>query len=229
MRIAVVQQQLRDDPAADAEALWRAVERARLDGARFVVTPPVTAGDAIAPAPDAADGTFVLAPVPGAAADVLPGVGVGDSGEILGTVGLLVGDACMDPAGIATVAAAEPDVIVLCPESENDLQAEAVLEFALGLSEAAAGLVLVADRSGAEPGEPGHGGSAIVLLGDVVSEAGFGDDVLVADVALPIARPEPKEPLPVVPTILEQRLATHRGAKLPVDYPADLSDGAGQP
>jgi len=111
--------------------------------------------------------------------------------------------------------------------SESDLQAEAILEVALALSDSMAGLVLVADTDGAEPGDPGHGGSAIIRLGEMVAEAGDGDEVLIAEVATPVAQPEPREALPEIPTLLAQRLATHRGKRLEVEYLADLTDGAG--
>ena len=109
-------------------------------------------------------------------------------------------------------------VAVLCPHSENDMQAEAVLELALGLSSSLAGLIIVIDSAGAEPGEPGHGGSAIVQLGEVVAEAmGDGDQTLVFEVELPIVQPEPRELLPEIPTILSGRLAQHHGEKPGVD------------
>ncbi len=121
-----------------------------------------------------------------------------------------------------------PNVAVLLPRSESDLQAEAVLELAIALSDSLAGLVIVVDTDGSEPGHPGHGGSAIIMFGKVVAEAMSGDDILFADVELPVGRPEPREPLPEMPTILQQRLAHHQGHHLEVDYLADLSDGASE-
>ena len=117
-----------------------------------------------------------------------------------------------------------PTVAVLAPRSENDLQAEAVMELAIGLSESLASLVVVTECAGAEPGDVGHGGSAIIHLGKVIAEAmGQDDETLLADIELPLSRPEPPEPLPVIAPILSQRVAHHRGERQPVDYPADLT------
>ncbi len=149
------------------------------------------------------------------------------AGERLGSVALVHGDSCFDSGAIAEVATSEPAVLVMTPLSENELQAEAVLEFAIGLSESVAPLVVVAEPVGGGFGEPGQGGSAIVLLGKVLAEA-LGPDggVLFAEVPEPLPRPSPPEPLPAVPTILAQRAATHAGRKLDMGYLADLSDGA---
>jgi hypothetical protein len=117
---------------------------------------------------------------------------------------------------------------VFLPRSENELQAEAILELALALSDSLAGLVIVVEPDGAEPGDPGHGGSAIIMFGKMVAEAMSGDDILYADIELPVGPPEPREPLPQMPPILQQRLAHHQGHQLEVDYPADLSDGSSQ-
>jgi len=142
---------------------------------------------------------------------------------VVGRCELLEGDATIDPGEHRRIAANPPDVLVLAPASESDLQAEAAIEVAIGLSLSVAGLVIVLDASGAEPGEPGHGGSAIVLLGEVAAEALAEDDVLMAEVPVPVPRPEPRAPLPEVPPLLLQHLAHHRGEKLTVDYPADVS------
>lgn len=136
---------------------------------------------------------------------------------------VLVGDAALDPEEHRRLAADPPDVLVLAPASESELQAEAAIEVAIGLSVSVAGLVIVLDSSGAEPGEPGHGGSAIVLLGEVAAEALLDDDVLVAQIPVPVPRPEPRAPLPEIPLLLLQRLAHHRGERVSVDYPADTS------
>jgi hypothetical protein len=149
-------------------------------------------------------------------------------GSRLGRTALIHGDACFNEGVLQRTAAVGPEVLVMTPMSENELQAEAVLELAIGLSESAAGLVIVAEPVGAEPGEAGHGGSAIVLLGKVLAEAlGEEGDVLVADVPEPVPAPEPPEPVPPMPTILAQRLATHEGRRLDMGYLADLSDSAG--
>ncbi|TPW09022.1 MAG: hypothetical protein FD127_4274, partial [Acidimicrobiaceae bacterium] len=121
------------------------------------------------------------------------------------------------------VAEDPPDVLVLAPASESDLQAEAAIEVAIGLSISVAGLVIVLDSSGAEPGTPGHGGSAIVLLGEVAAEALLEDDALIAQIPVPVPQPKPRAPLPAVPPLLLQRLAHHRGERVAFDYPADTS------
>lgn len=234
MRIAVIQHRLRETAEEDAAALADAVDRAAASGAELVVVPEVlalhdrdsasrrllTERMAAAPAfclmpdvgPDCRGGAFT--------AEFPEAAGLPDG---LQPAALFVGDAAIDPAEFVRALAHNPAFAALAPRSESDLQAEAVLEVAIGLSYSLAGLVLVAECAGGEPGEPGHGGSAIVLLGEVVAEAVFDDDVLVADVAVPIPQPEPREDLPELPTILAQRLATHQGRKLAQPYPADLS------
>lgn len=236
MRIAVIEHRLRESATEDARALARAAAAASDGGAEIVFFPhalPIDEADAqieltrlIAGLP----GTRLIPRIAaGVRAQVFP---VTDQvpviGEHLGTVALLHGDACMNSSVVAGTTMAKPSLLVMTPGSESDLQAEAMLELALGLSESVAGLVVIAECVGAEPGDPGHGGSAIILLGQVLAEA-IGDegDVLFADVPTPLPAPEPPEPLPQVPTILEQRLAHHEGRKLDMGYPADLSEGAG--
>jgi hypothetical protein len=142
----------------------------------------------------------------------------------LGQTALFVGDACLDYQEILTASGKKPQVAIFCPHSENDMQAEAMMELALGLSSSLAGLIIVVDSAGGEPGVAGHGGSAIVQLGEVLAEAMDEDDeTLTVDVAVPIAQPEPRELLPSIPTILSGRLAQHHGEKPGVDYPADLN------
>lgn len=150
-------------------------------------------------------------------ATTLPGA------EELGRVAMPVGDAAIDPDEVARLAQDEIDVLIMAPRSRSELQAEAALELAIGLSDSVAGLVLVVEPIGAEVGEPGHGGAAIAFHGDVLSEAVGDDDLLIAEVAVPVPRPETPGPVPAVPPILLQRLAHHRGERLAVDYLADLS------
>ncbi len=223
MKIAVVQHRLRESGTADAEMLRRAARRAREDGADMVIAPEL-----LSPHADPHDPATAFSSQLGPDARAFAGVVSAPQGaEEIGRVGLLVGDACMDPEELQCMAAEKPDVTVLLPRSESDLQAEAVLEVALALSDSLSGLVLVADAVGAEPGHAGHGGSAIIFLGDMVAEAGDGDDVLFAEIATPVAQPEPREPIPPIPPILLQRLANHRGTRPEMGYLADLTDGAG--
>jgi predicted amidohydrolase len=229
MRIAVIQHLLRGNDDEDAVALANAAADATDMGAEVVVFPaaPVLADDS------AGD------PV----ARVLAAIGeeqrervvylnpamVPDGGDVamlplLGQTALLVGDGVADAAEILRLAGKKPSVAILAPRSDNDLQAEAVAELALGLSDSLAGLVIIAECAGAEPGEPGHGGSAIIHLGEVVAEAMMeGDETLTAEFELPIAQPEPRELLPKVPSILLGRVAHHQGRRPEVEYPADLS------
>jgi hypothetical protein len=169
------------------------------------------------------------------ATHLIPSVGADVSGfaatapeidgiEAAGRIALLVGDACITGGELVRILGDGPAIAVLAPRSESELQAEAVLELAIALSESLAGLIVVTECAGAQPGEPGHGGSVIVHLGKVLAEAvDDGDDVLIADIGLPVPQPEPREALPVIPPLLAQRLAHHRGEKLQVDYFADLS------
>jgi hypothetical protein len=94
----------------------------------------------------------------------------------------------------------------------------------MGLSMSLASLVVVTECAGAEPGAVGHGGSAIIYLGEVLAEAMSQDDeTLYAEIELPLGRPEPPAPLPAIAPILSQRVAHHRGEQPPMDYPAELS------
>ncbi len=224
MRIAVVQHRFRPTPAQDLEALVLAASRAAAEGAGLVLLPVVPDLDEGPLADDlwrrlAAEAPNTLVLVPRAGEEAAVAV---DDLDGLGRVALLPGDASFDPDTLAQVFAERPDIALLAPGAESELQAQAVLEFAIGLSTSLASVVFIVEPDGAEVGEPGHGGSAIVYLGDVMAEASSGDDVIVADVPLPAGRPEPLGALPEVPLLLAQRFATHRGRKLAVEYPADL-------
>ena len=226
MRIAVVQHNLRPAPAQDLEALVLAVARCAAAGVETVILPDLTSvfdgplgeelwrriGDEV---PD----VDVLVPEGGlaGAADVAVEERPG-----LGRVAFLSGDACIDAEALASVASASPDLAVLAPRSESELQAQAVLEVAIGLSTSLAAVVVIVEPDGAALGDPGHGGSAVLHLGEVVAEAMAGDDRLVLELDMPAGPPEPRRALPLIPPVLLQRLAVHRGHKLEVGYPADL-------
>lgn len=232
MRIAVVQHRLRESAEEDARALAASAAQAAAQQAELVVLPevPTLLGEE-----NPARELFyeLIAGLPGQrvisqVARDLHGFGaIGsapDGADGLGSIALLVGDAAMEPVELMRVATQSPSAAVLMPRSESELQAEAMAELAISLSDSLAGLVLLAECAGAEPGEAGHGGSMIVRLGEVVAEALAEEDaVLVADVALPLAQPEPREALPAIPPILATRLAHHAGRKPAVDYPADLA------
>lgn len=226
MRLAVVQHLTRPAPAQDLEALAIATARAVERDADVVLLPAVPAvyqgplgeelycrieqlapdAEAIVAQPADGDGlSFALREIDG-----------------LGRCVLLSGDACIDPEVLAAAAASAPGMAVLAPASESELQAQATLELAIALSTSLASVVVVVEPDGAEVGEPGHGGSAVVHLGQVLAEAMSGDDLLVADIPAPLGSPEAPAALPEIPPLLLQRVAAHRGRKLAVDYPADL-------
>ncbi len=234
MKIAAIQHRVRDCAEDDARALASAAARAAAQGAEFIVLPDLPwleDGDGkarallfgltgelspfcLAPSSDpVARGSAVVAALPDrfAGPDGTPGVTV-----------IATGDACMDGGELARVAALRPSLAVLSPRSETDLQAEAMLEYGIELSDSLAGVVVIAECAGAEPLDAGHGGSAIIILGEVVAEALFDDDVLFADVALPFPQPSPREPLPVVPPLLAQRVAHNRG-RGEIEHGPDLS------
>ena len=141
----------------------------------------------------------------------------------VGKTVVLIGDDCVDPELYESVAASEPDALVWQFDSESSLQAEALLEYALDCSLSLSGLILVASTVGAARGHEGHGGSAIVHMGEIVEEAGSGEEVLVADVDVSSLRPLEASRIPTLSPILTQRLDVHRGRRSAVDWPADLS------
>jgi len=234
MKIAAIQHRIRETAEDDARALADAVRAASARGAEFIVLPDVAslqAGDGegrsllaalicdisafcIVPSVDPAlRGIAIAAALPAPIAASVGGSGV---------AGMFVGDACMDAAEIRFVAQQVPAIAVLSPRSETDLQAESMLEFAIELSDSLAGVVVIAECAGAEPLEVGHGGSAIIVLGEVVAEALSDEDVLIADVLQPFPQPSPREALPNVPPLLAQRFAHHSG-HLPVEHGPDVS------
>lgn len=225
MKIAVVQHVPRPAPAQDLEALVAAAARAAADGARWVVLPGVSALDE-GPLHEElwrrleADvpGVGVVVAGAGEHRDVAADAGAGSPGASA----LLVGDDCFMPAALREAHAALPGIAILAPGAESELQVEAILEFAIALSTSLASIVIVVETDGAEPGEPGHGGSAIIYLGEVVAQAVAGDEILYADVETPAGPPEAPGALPAIPPLLAQRVAAHQGRKLEVDYPADL-------
>ncbi|MHB8761323.1 MAG: hypothetical protein ACYC6J_02860 [Coriobacteriia bacterium] len=226
MRLAVVQHRLRPAPAQDIEALVIASAKAAAREARALVLPDVLAlrdgplrDDLMRRLEEAVPRTEVIVPRPGGI-DAAPYLLRESDG--LGRLALLWGDACMDPDVLAAVQAAGPGLAVLWPGAESELQAQAVLELAVPLSTSLASVIVVVEPDGAELGDPGHGSSAVVHLGQVLAEAMRGDDLLVVDLPAPLGPPEARALLPQAPPVLTQRLAAHRGHKVAVDYPADL-------
>lgn len=226
MRFAVVQHSLRPAPARDLEALVFASVGAAVRGAETVFLPDV---DALYEGPlcdeilrrigEEAPELAVVVTHPDSAS---AGPFAGDM-QPFGRAVLLRGDDCIDPEALIRAVAGAPGLAVLAPHSESELQAQAVLELAVGLSTSLASVIVIVEADGAEVGKPGHGGSAIVHLGQVIAEAMSGNDVLIADVEMPLGPPEAPQSLPAVPPVLLQRVAAHRGRKVDVGYPADLA------
>lgn len=136
-----------------------------------------------------------------------------------GAVGCLDGSARLfseDCFDLVRIAGLDSTALVLVPEAVSPLEAEAVIEYAVALSESVAGLVVVLESSIV-------GGSAIVLLSEVLAEAGEGECVIFADVPVPAPGPHPKAPLPEVPPIIARRLLRQRGIRPDPGYPADLA------
>jgi hypothetical protein len=69
----------------------------------------------------------------------------------------------------------------------------------------------------------GVGWSTIVFTGEILAESETADDMLFADIELPITAPDPRESLPTPSAILSHRFAVHRGDRPDVGYPAELS------
>jgi predicted amidohydrolase len=226
VKIAVAQHVLRPTPAQDLEALVAVAARAASAGVDVIVLPAV---EAVHDGPLADElwrrleedvpGAHVVVAGDEAASEVTSDQrGAGPLGRVVS----LAGDDSIDSEALAAARASLPDVALLAPRSEGELQAQAVLELAIELSTSLAPIIIIAEPDGAELGEPGHGGSAIVHLGEVIAEAMSGDDLLYAEVSLPTAPLESRVHLPAIPPVLAQRLGAHRGHKLVVDYPADL-------
>ncbi len=228
MRIAVLHHRCRGEAAADVAALVEAAGVACEVGTEVVVfpRPPSLAGMPID------EREAMLAGIEGCAEGAVLLVSFAadedTTGRIaqtpLGTTALVSGDACLRDETAARIKDARVDAVVWRPGAESDLQAEAVVEYALACAPVLAGLVILAECSGV-PGHPAHAGtSAIIHLGELVAESVSNDDeVLIADVEVPLSAPEPDLVLPKLPPLLAQRLAAHDGRKPEVDYPADLT------
>jgi len=220
-----VQHRLRPTPAQDLEALVIASVTAGSAGTDLVVAPEVPdlldgplGDELIRRMAEDAPGTRVVVARP----EFCGGTSFGLEDGPFGRLVVLTGDACINAEMLESAAATGPGLAILAPGSESELQAQAILELAVALSTSLASVVIVIETDGAEVGEPGHGGSVIVHLGQVLAEAMAGDDLLIVDIPTPLHPPEAPEPLPVIPPVLSQRLAAHQGRKVNVDYPADL-------
>jgi len=140
----------------------------------------------------------------------------------LGRTLVLAGDECIDASLYPEVESLGLEALVWQIDTESPLQAEALLELALDASLSQAGLVLTACLFGEARGVTSSGGSAIVYLGEILAEAGEGEDLLLADVPAPVALPERRGHRAVPAPVLAQRLAVHQGRKLRPDYPATI-------
>lgn len=227
MKIAVTHHRVRGDAGTDADALVDAARLACASGAEAVVCPRIPSLAAM----DVAGREELVARIEGCVegAALLVSFADEDGGpriveSPLGRTALLGGDTCLRDNVRRTLVTEGVDTVVWRPGAESDLQAEAILEYALGSSPALAGLLIVAECCGGEGHDGCRGTSAIIHAGQLVAEAtGSDDELLIADVAVPLAAPDPDMVLPALPPILAQRLAFHDGRKAPVDYLADLS------
>jgi hypothetical protein len=227
MKIAVLHHHVRGDAEVDAGALVDAVRRACALGADAVVCPRIPTLAEL----DAAGREDLLSRIDGCSegAALLISFAADDTGPRvldgpLGRTALLGGDTCLRESVLRTLVAEGVETAVWRPGAESELQAEAILEYALGCSPAIAGVLLIAECSGGEGHSGCRGASAIIHAGELVAEAtGHGDELLVAEVDVPVRAPEPGLLLPALPPILAQRLAVHEGRKPTVDYLADLS------
>lgn len=227
MKVAVIQHRLRSHERMDLAALLSSAEEAAYDGASVIVCPrlPGLAADTriyhafIENMRNRAPGSLVLTPVVTESSD-------GDPEPFMTPLGRTVslsGDRCIDPDGLQRVAALEPDAMLWQPEAESPVQAEAILELALDASLTVAGLVVVTALAGRARGVSGAGGAAIVELGEILAEAGGGEEVVSAEFDAPVPRPDRPGRRPAVPPILAQRLAHHAGRRAEVEWPADTS------
>jgi len=227
LRIAVVQHRVRTHERMDLAALLAMSEHASDEGAQSIVFPRI---------PGIVPGSPLLEAFFRNVAERCPGMycirprmrhrtgeAMGCTPTALGRTIVLADDDCIDPALFPHIQALDCEALVWMLVSEDDLQAEAVLELALDASLTLAPLVIVVSVTGHARDVDAHGLSAIVHLGELVAEGGEGEDLLIADLGLPAAMTQKTRRLPEPTPVLLQRLAAHRGTKAPVEYPADLS------
>jgi hypothetical protein len=139
----------------------------------------------------------------------------------LGLTLVLGGDECVDEALFPEIESMGLEALVWQVSTSSALQAEALMELALDASLSLAGLVLVAGVWGEARGVHAFGGSAIACLGELMAEAGDGEELLIADVETPVALPVRRGPRPVPASVLAQGLAAHRGERPVSDHPVD--------
>ena len=227
MKVAVIHHRVRGDGGADADALVESSRQACAAGAGVIVCPRAPSLTGL----DAAGREALLERIAGctegaalllsfADEDVEPRV----TDTPLGRTALIGGDACLRENVLRTLVTDGVQALIWRPGAESELQAEAILEYALGCSSALAGLLLLAECSAGKGHDGCRGTSAIIHAGELVAEAtGLDDEVLIAEVEVPVSPPGPGMLLPALPPILVQRLAVHEGRRPPANYPADLS------
>jgi predicted amidohydrolase len=214
LRIAVVQHRIRTHERIDLAALLSLSERAAEEHADVIVYPYIPglcAGVGLVEAfaqnvTERAPQVSMVAPC---AVSRRPGP-LEPFPTRLGTTLVLSGDDCIDPAHYPAIERMGLEALVWQTDTETSQQAEALLELGLDASLSLSGLVLIAGVTGHARGVTSFGGSAIVHLGEIVAEAGDGDDLLVADVATPATLPVRRGPRCVPAPVLAQRLAEHR-------------------
>lgn len=227
MKIAVIHHHVRGDVVSDADALVKAARAACAVGAQAIVCPRVPSLAGLS----AEEREDLLSRIDGCTEGAALLVAFGDkdsearvADSVLGRTALVAGDACLDEKVVRTLVAERLDAVVWRVGAESDLQAEAILEYALACSPALAGLFVLAECAGGTGHDRCQGISAIIHAGELADEStGSQDGLLIADLDLPVAAPESDLLLPELPPILQQRLAVHAGRKPPVDYLADLS------
>ena len=226
MRIATVQHLLRAHERMDLAALLSLCQEASEEGAALIVCPHVP-GLAHSEQMSRAFNENVRAYAPGSAV-ITPFASASKSDPLAvshsaaGRALVLGGDECLDPDLYPAIEVLAPGILVWQVETESTLQAEALLELALDASQSQSGLIVIAAPVGSARGTESCGGSAIVHLGEIVAEAGSGEEIIYADVVVPVMLPEKRRMRAVPAPVLQQRLSVHRGKRPRIDH---LSEG----
>jgi predicted amidohydrolase len=215
VKIALVQHRIRNHERMDLAALLSMSEQAEDEGADVIVYPCVPgigyasqlmtafAANVMERAPQVS----IVAPC--AARDL--GGRLHPAPTRLGSTLVLAGDDCIDASLYPEVESLGLEALVWQMATESPAQAEALLELALDASLSQAGLVLTACLYGEARDISSSGGSAIVHLGEILAEAGEGEDLLLADVHIPVLLPERRGRRAVPAPVLQQRFAAHHG------------------
>lgn len=217
MKIAVVQHRIRTHERMDLAALLFMSEQAEDEGADVIVYPCVPGLGYASPLMTAfASNVVERAPQVSIVAPCAARSRGGDLRRVptrLGSTLVLAGDDCIDALMYPEIESLGLEALVWQMDTESPLQAEALLELALDASLTQAGLVLTACLWGEARGVDSSGGSAIVHLGEILAEAGDGEDLLFAEVPVPVTLPERRGRRAVPAPVLQQRFAVHRGKR----------------